>query len=420
MPAKRAISGAGDGDCESDWRGTYRRTHTEAKERVAAGAWRLLAALVAVQVAVSYLQYGVPVLLPFLRPALALDGPRSGALAVATQAGSALALIAAGRAAERWGERRMLTLGLALAGGCTLLAARGDAFLPVFLALGAAGIGVAVSHPAGTRAVLRAFPARRRALAMGVRQTAVTAGAMLAALLAPRLAQAAGWRATLAASAAVVLLAAVLATVALRDLAEAATGGAQSVPVRALLHQRGIVVASLLSALLATAQFCITAYLVLDARERFRLAVTTAAGLLALANLTSIPARIALGALSDRRGRGRAPLIGLLGLLSGIALAVLALLPATTPAFLLLPLAMALGATALGWTGLMATLIAEQAGPAAATATGLQLTVLFSTVSLVPPLFGAVADAAGYRAAWLGLAALMLLAPLLARLVGER
>ncbi|MER3421641.1 MAG: hypothetical protein C4290_14435, partial [Chloroflexota bacterium] len=68
MPAKRAISGAGDGDCESDWRGTYRRTHTEAKERVAAGAWRLLAALVAVQVAVSYLQYGVPVLLPFLRP----------------------------------------------------------------------------------------------------------------------------------------------------------------------------------------------------------------------------------------------------------------------------------------------------------------------------------------------------------------
>jgi MFS family permease len=398
-----------------------RREAAAARADGAAGAWRLLAALVAVQVAVSYLQYGVPVLLPFLRPALGLDGPRSGALAVATQAGSALALIAAGRAAERWGERRMLALGLALAGGCTLLAARGDTFLPVFLALGAAGVGVAVSHPAGTRAVLRAFPAGRRALAMGVRQTAVTAGAMLAALLAPRLAQAVGWRAALSLSAAVVLLAVALVLAALQGLAEKSGNGIQPVPVRALLRHRGIVVASLLSALLATAQFCITAYLVLDARERFRLAVTTAAGLLALANLTSIPARIALGAVSDRRGRGRAPLIGLLGLLSGVALAVLALLPATTPALLLLPVAMALGATALGWTGLMATLIAEQAGPAAAaTATGLQLTVLFGTVSLAPPLFGAVADAAGYRTAWLGLALLMLPAPLLARAVGER
>jgi MFS family permease len=421
MSAKRAVPGAGGEDRGSGWAGTPRWARAAAEERVATGAWRMLAALVAVQVAVSYLQYGVPVLLPFLRPALGLNGPRSGALAVATQAGSALALIAAGRAAERWGERRMLACGLMAAAGCTLLAAHGNAFLPVFLALGGAGVGVAVSHPAGTRAVLRAFPAGRRALAMGVRQTAVTAGAMLAALLAPRLAQAVGWRAALSLSAVVVLLAVALALTALRGLEEAPASGAQTVPVRALLRHRGIVVASLLSALLATAQFCVTAYLVLDVRERFRLAVTTAAGLLALANLTSIPARIVLGAVSDRHGGGRAPLIGLLGLLSGVALAVLALLPAATPAILLLPVAMALGATVLGWTGLMATLIAEQAGPAAAaTATGLQLTVLFGTVSLTPPLFGAVADAAGYRAAWLGLAALMLPAPFLARLVDER
>lgn len=421
MAAKRAVSGAGDEDRGSGWAGPPRWTRAAVEERVATGAWRMLAALVAVQVAVSYLQYGVPVLLPFLRPALGLDGPRSGAVAVATQAGSALALIAAGRAAERWGERRMLTVGLMAAAGCTLLAARGGAFLPVFLALGGAGVGVAVSHPAGTRAVLRAFPARRRALAMGLRQTAVTAGAMLAALIAPRLAQAVGWRAALSVSAVVVLLAAALALTALRGLEEAPAGGTTAVPLRALLRRRGIVVASLLSALLATAQFCLTAYLVLDARERFRLTVTAAAALLALANLTSIPARIVLGAVSDRRGRGRAPLIGLLGLLSGVALALLALLPATVPLVLLLAVAMALGATALGWTGLMATLIAEQAGPAAAaTATGLQLTVLFGTVSLTPPLFGAVADAAGYRAAWLGLALLMLPAPLLARLVEER
>ncbi len=420
MSAKRAVSGAGGEDRDLTRAGSPRRAHAAAEERIAAGAWRMLAALVAVQVAVSYLQYGVPVLLPFLRPALGLDGPRSGAVAVATQAGSALALIAAGRAAERWGERRMLTLGLLAAAGCTLLAARGGAFLPVFLALGGAGVGVAVSHPAGTRAVPRAFPARRRALAMGLRQTAVTAGAMLAALIAPRLAQAVGWRAALSVSAVVVLLAAGLALAALGGLAGAPAGGTTAVPLRALLRRRGIVVASLLSALLATAQFCLTAYLVLDARERFRLSVTAAAGLLALANLTSIPARIALGALSDRR-RGRAPLIGLLGLLSGVALAVLALLPAAVPAVLLLAVAMALGATVLGWTGLMATLIAEQAGPAAAaTATGLQLTVLFGTVSLAPPLFGAVADAAGYRVAWLGLAALMLPAPFLARLVDER
>jgi len=421
VSAKRTVSGAEGGDRGSGWAGTPRWTRAEVEERVATGAWRMLVALVAVQVAVSYLQYGVPVLLPFLRPALGLDGPRSGAVAVATQAGSALALIAAGRAAERWGERWMLTAGLTAAGACTLLAARGSAFLPLFLALGGAGVGVAVSHPAGTRAVLRAFPARRRALAMGLRQTAVTAGAMLAALIAPRLADAVGWRAALSVSAVVVLLAAGLALAALRGLEHASAGGTATVPVRTLLRHRGIVVASLLSALLATAQFCITAYLVLDARERFRLAVTAAASLLALANLTSILARIALGAVSDRRGRGRAPLIGLLGLLSGVALAVLALLPATTPALLLLPVAMALGATALGWTGLMATLIAEQAGPAAAaTATGLQLTVLFGTVSLAPPLFGAVADAAGYRTAWLGLALLMLPAPLLARLVEER
>ena len=89
-------------------------------------------------------------------------------------------LIAWGAAADRWGERVVLSTGLGLA-GLILLAARsvhGTTALAVCLALAGAS---AASVLASGRLILGWFARHERALAMGLRQSAGPMGLALAA-----------------------------------------------------------------------------------------------------------------------------------------------------------------------------------------------------------------------------------------------
>src|SRR5438093_661172 len=75
----------------------------------------------------------------------------------------------------------------------------------------------------------------------------------------------------------------------------------------------------------------------------------------------------------------------------------------------------------IGWNGVQHTLMAELAGPrAATTAVGLGLAVSSLGVTLGPPVFGACVEwAGGYRGPWLGLALTMAVGLLVLALVRE-
>src|SRR5207247_2487659 len=92
-----------------------------------------------------------------------------------------------------------------------------------------------------------------------------------------------------------------------------------------------------------------------------------------------------------------------------------------SPARWLVPLAVVFGFFGIGWNGVQHTLMAELAGPrAATTAVGLGLAVSSLGVTLGPPVFGACVEwAGGYRGPWLGLALTMAVGLLVLALVRE-
>ena len=156
-------------------------------------AWTGLAAALTAQTAVSVSEQGIPTLTGFVKADLALSAATSGAIVAAMPAGKVLGSYAAGRAVDSVGERLVLVVGAALMG--VIVMASVTAPLAGFVVLlVAAGFCAATPTPAGGKLVLLAFPGRRRGLAMGIRQTGIPIGGLLAALVLPWLAGVWGWR----------------------------------------------------------------------------------------------------------------------------------------------------------------------------------------------------------------------------------
>jgi MFS family permease len=158
----------------------------------------LTAALVA-QVAVSVSEQGLPVLTGFIKRDLALSAAVAGVLVGAVPAGKAIGSYAAGAAVDRIGERRVLALGAMLFGALVLVATAAP-FAALLALLVVGGLFAATATPAGGKLVLLSFPVTRRGLAMGIRQTGIPLGGLVAALLLPWLAGAWGWRTGLVAA----------------------------------------------------------------------------------------------------------------------------------------------------------------------------------------------------------------------------
>src|ERR1700744_1458367 len=154
--------------------------------------WWILALGMTAQAASCVFLYGLPYLILALRHQLGLSLTGASALATAPLAGVIVTLVAWGAAADRYGERIVITAGLAIAAASLIAAAQlarpggpagpgGPGVLPAW-----AG-GAAVNAASGGR-VLGWFDASERGLAMGARQTAQPLGTMIAAASLPALA----------------------------------------------------------------------------------------------------------------------------------------------------------------------------------------------------------------------------------------
>src|ERR1700753_1289092 len=86
--------------------------------------WWILALGMTAQAASCVFLYGLPYLIPALRHKLGLSLTGASALATAPLAGVIVTLVAWGAAADRYGERIVITAGLVIAGGSLLAAAQ--------------------------------------------------------------------------------------------------------------------------------------------------------------------------------------------------------------------------------------------------------------------------------------------------------
>lgn len=364
--------------------------------------WTILALGTGAQTAYSAVFLGIPVLAPALQREYDLDLTEVGLAIAAANAGSVFTLLAWGLLADRVGERFVLGAGLAGCGAGLLVAAFAPSFAVLVLALTLGGAAGASVNAASGRAVMSWFRKDERGFALGIRQTALPIGGLLAAVLLPPIEAAGGVRAGLIALAAGCLAAAIAGASGLR---EAPHEESELTDIGHPVRDPRMWQLSIGSALVLAAQISILSFLILFLHAERGLSTAEAAAVFAVIQALGAAARILAGRWSDRLEARIAPLRKLaLGLTVTLAAAA-ALLSA--PLGLLIPVFVAAGALSLSWNGLSFTAAAELAGRRrAGAALGFQQTALAITSAVAPPVFAAVVEAGSWSLAY-GLAAAM-------------
>jgi len=376
--------------------------------------WAVLVTGMAAMTASCALQFG----LPFLIPALRADGltlQQAGVVAAAPVAGLLCTLIAWGAAADRWGERWVMTIGLGLAGLILPVAVgvAGVAWLAVCFFLAGASSG-AVQASSG-RLILGWFAAGERGLAMGLRQTAVPLGVAVAALTLPVLSRSSA----LVFLAALCLIASALTGLIVRDPprsparpGEGAAGDGSPYRTSVLWRIHSA------SALLVVPQVTVATFALVYLVDEHGWPAGGAGRVLAAGQVGGALARLVAGWWSDRIGSRLRPMRQV-ALAIAVALALLAAGAHAAGAAVVALLAA--GILTVSPNGLAFTAVAERAGGAwAGRALGVQNTAQNLVGSATVPVMAAVIAAAGYRVAFAATIAFPLAAAAVIPVVAER
>jgi sugar phosphate permease len=357
----------------------------------------VLAAGTAAQASFSAITIGLAVLAPVLREEFELSLGEIGVLLSAAWMGATVTLLPWGLAADRYGERLVLAVGLA--GSAAFLV--GAAYAPDFGTLlgmlvlaGAAGASV---NSASGRAVMYWFGAGERGLALGIRQTAIPLGGLAAALVVPALAAAGGSKAAFLFLGALCLGGALAGLLVLRgrELVEEL----EVASVTATLRDGRLWRLCLGSGLYIYAQVAVIGFSVLFLHDEHGFSERHAALVIAAAQVLAVALRIWAGRWSDIIGSRVVPL-RLVGLAVTASLVVAAAL-ARGPVWLLVPALALAGGFSMAWNGLSFAAAAELAGARrSGAAIGFQQSVLSGIGVASPVLFAATVSSTAWAAAF--------------------
>ena len=303
----------------------------------------------------------------------------------------------AGRATDRLGARRTMLVAFALVAAAQVAMALSGAFGWLLVAAAAAGVSLAAGNPATNKAVSQHLAPGRRGLTMGVKQSGVQLGAVLAGSGVAPLAAGFGWRTALLASTVVPALGLLLTPLLVppdpprvHD-ADRRRAAALPRPIRRL---------AVYAFLLGSAAGAFQAYLPLFVVERLGTTTTRAGAIAAAVGATGAASRIVWGWLAERLASHRAPLAGMAaGAVGAVALVLAA--PSLGMAAVWSG-AVLFGATAIAWNVVgMVSVIGAVEPETAGRASGLVLFGFYTGFVPSPVAFGALVDATGdYAASW--------------------
>jgi MFS family permease len=363
---------------------------------------------VAAQAAGTFLVSTPVYLIPLLHVRDGLSLTRAGTLAAAPTLGMVLTLVLWGALADRFGERWVISGGLALTAVCAVAASGADGLVLLGVLLGLGGAASASTNAASGRVVVGWFPRERRGLAMGLRQMSQPLGVAVAALVVPPLAERGGPGAPLLVVAVALAVLAVACAVGIRNPPRPpAHTVTTSNPYRrnAFLHRIHVV-----SVLLVLPQFTLSTFGLVWLTVGLDWNATAAGILIGVSQFVGALGRIAVGVLSDRVG-SRVRVLRWVAVSGVVALVVLAAAGLAGWGALTGIVLVVATTISVADNGLAFTSVAEAAGPFwSGRALGIQNTGQFVAASAVGPGVGALVTAVGYGWA-VGLVAL---APLIA------
>ncbi len=354
---------------------------------------------------------------PVIQRDLGLSVTQVGLLVTAYYGAQTVGAFPAGGLVDRLGVGWSLVLAqvILIAGAISL--SQASSFAAAFGSCAVLGMGYSLTNPATARGVLEWFPPERRATAMGIKQTGVPIGGVLAAgngALVTLL----SWQSILWIIAGVTAVSAMLSVRLAERPSWRAGGSFRSV----IAHLSEVVRDRNLGLLFAAGGFYnmgqmnFFAYLTLFMREAAQASQPIAGLSLAIAQAASAVGRIGWGVVSDTvfRGKRKTLVIGLCGA-AVILLAAMAAVGLWWGVAVGLMLALALGLTIASFASLMQTLAVETVEPRlAGSAMGYSLLGTSLGGVIGPPLFGAVVDLTGnFANGWLLTAGLVLTGTLL-------
>ena len=348
-------------------------------------------------------QGGLPAIAPAIQREFDLSLVQVSAVFTAFAVGTVVTLLAWGVVSDRRSERLVIATGLG-AGAIAMFGAAGaDGYVSLLAWMALAGMLGSAGIAASGRAVFGWFPRHERGLALGLRQTAVPAGAALASFTLPPLTSAAGVDAAMYALAGLMLAAALAAGIWLREGPRVESAAP---PAPDAQRDPRIWRLSAASSLMIIGQVGLTSLLVLYLYTERGWTAAHAALALGAVQVGAAVARVSAGRWSDVLGERIAPFRRL------AAAAGVLLLGAALGGPAAVPLLMAGGVAAMSWNGLSFTAAAEISGRRqAGKAMGIQNTAMRVVAAGVPVGLAALASAVSWHAVF----AVMGITPLLAR-----
>jgi len=300
-----------------------------------------------------------------------------------------------------WGPIRVSQMGLALSSVAILFLSTPVVGL-AWVAAGLVGVGYGPISPASSEVLVRSTPRHRFGVAFAIRQTGVPIGGAVAGLLVPALFQIAPISVAFAGMALLGGLICVLANPLSRriDTGKRRFGGLPR--WSAFWRPVGVVWAdvrlrrlALCSGALSATQLAITSYLVSFLNLELGWTLVAAGGALAIAQGAGVAGRLVWGVTADRwLGDHRTLMV--ISSLTLVATPALGLVGAELPRVATIVLLLTVGATALGWSGVMASAIVRNVRPGgAANATAGSLFFTYCGIVLGPLLVGVLATSLG-------------------------
>lgn len=360
-----------------------------------------LAAVIGISSCASLASLAFAPLAPFLVDDLGLGYAAVGALNSALFVAAAVGSPFAGRWVDRMGYGPALTLGAAaMTASFVVAAAAGSAFWRLAALAVTAGVAFAVVNPAANLAVGSGFHPARRGTAMGVKQTGISLGGVLAGALLPAVALAWGWRAALLQVAVLLALASVVSAWAFgltRGPGRVSAGrwASAAAPRPYALWAGGM--------LLSCPQALLMTYLVLFVTGEGGVGPAQAGVLFAAMQGAALVGRVALGVVSDfiYAGRRRTVLAG--AAVGGAAATAGLALVSPGADVAVAAVAILGGLTAIGWNGVYMAALVDAAPPdAAGSVSGIGVGLNLAGVVLFPLVAGLLLDAGvGFQALWL-------------------
>ena len=316
--------------------------------------------MLTVQIVGSLAFLAVTALTPFIQTEFGLSSSAVGLLIVALYLGYFLMLIPGGVLTDVFGERLILSLGLALIGIFSITIGIGTQLWILGLGLFTLGCGYSTIGPGTNKGIYDWFPPEQLGTGLGIKQTGVMIGGAIGAALLPMVATSANWRVAFAVVGGISILSLTLLAMYSHSAdgdnspyhsGRSAVGAFQS-QIHDLIDVYGATKLSpllLVGFLFGAGQFTLMAYAVLYLTEQIALPPTMAGLLYTAMQLAGVASRILFGYVADSWfPRSKHRLLFFIGVVGAVTYLALLSLSLNAPLPLVVAVVMLLGSRHLG------------------------------------------------------------------------